>query len=79
MKLFNHSFARRKANKKRRNTDADEQSVKRCKCPIYAVEYKDENKKAAEPGPVSYRRVQQLFYVFGWLARSLPDSAPHCG
>ena len=45
MKLFNYSFARRKANKKRRNTDADEQSVKRCKCPIYAVEYSEENKQ----------------------------------
>ena len=55
---------RRKKNKKQCNTDAEKSISKLCKCPIYAVEYKDENKKAAElPFSGNYRRINEQIRV----------------
>lgn len=58
-----YSYAR-KTNKKRRRRDAEQSLIKPCKCPIYAVEYKDENKKAAElPFSGNYRHINEQIRV----------------
>lgn len=49
--------------------ETDANGVRRGDARCCATAEPDRKKKAAEPGPVSDRRVQQLFYVFGWLGR----------